>query len=111
MGKALNKDSLREIANFSGVKLNEDVEKLEAEELVDKLCDLNRWHHWESDSGVRRLDNLVSIIGYRDIRDFLADNPGAMGKIVEFIGDWTARNQEWEAALRKEIADIKGEEQ
>lgn len=120
----MKQKSINEAAELSGIKLSEaDVnyggipfetdkatmvvdeteQELEADELVDKLCDVKRWHHWESESGVRQLEDLVSIIGYRNIDEFLSDNSGAQQGVVEFINEWTAKNDEWEEAIRSEI--------
>lgn len=60
----------------------------------------------EGEQGVRNLEQLVETLGYghgiyrnRAIEEFLIDNPGAVEAVLQFIGEWTDRNEEWAAAL------------
>ena len=60
-----------------------------------------RWH-FEGESGVRHLEQLVSDLGYdQGIEEFLADNSGAMQAIVEWITEWADRGTEWKENLAK----------
>jgi len=73
----------------------------------NKLIDDRRLYNLEGTDGVRKLDDLCADLGYtrgqfigaNPIMNFLADNPGAMRSIVEFIGDWIGRNEEWQDNL------------
>jgi hypothetical protein len=73
----------------------------------NKLIDDRRLYNLEGTDGVRKLDDLCADLGYtrgqfigaNPIMNFLADNPGAMRGIVEFIGDWVERNEEWQDNL------------
>lgn len=73
----------------------------------NKLINARRLYNLEGTNGVRKLDDLCADLGYtrgqfigaNPIMNFLADNPGAMRSIVEFIGDWIGRNEEWQDNL------------
>jgi hypothetical protein len=59
------------------------------EEYLDQECGC-----FEGQSGVRSLTNLVGVLGYTDIEDFLCDNSGAMEAMINWIGsradiDWS----------------------
>ena len=70
--------------------------------LFEKYIDQNKLYSFEGDRGVRRFEMMVNDIGdYKDIREFLADNPGAMEKLVEFVEQWTERNDEWKSNLKE----------
>ena len=73
----------------------------------DKLLEDRRMYNLEGTDGVRKLDDLCADLGYtrgqfigaNPIMNFLADNPGALQGIVEFIGEWVERNEEWQDNL------------
>ena len=73
----------------------------------NKLIDDRRLYNLEGTDGVRKLDELCADLGYsrgqfigaNPIMNFLADNPGALQGIVEFIGEWVERNEEWQDNL------------
>ena len=70
--------------------------------LFEKFIDQNKLYSFEGDRGVRRFEMMVNRIGgYEDIREFLADNPGAMEKLVEFVEQWSERNDEWKSNLKE----------
>ena len=77
--------------------------------LFEKYIDQNKLYSFEGDRGVRRFEMMVNDIGdYKDIREFLADNPGAMEKLVEFVEQWSERNDEWKTNLK--ICMVQGDE-
>jgi hypothetical protein len=61
----------------------------------------------EGCDGVRNLEQLCQDLGYRDgqfigqhyIANFLADNPGAVELLFEFIQNRVAQNEEWQENL------------
>lgn len=71
-------------------------------ELLEAYQDKQGHYHFEGERGVERLGKLCKTIGYNDrmcynssdvIAAFLADNPGAIDAVVEWIGrqnipDW-----------------------
>lgn len=85
-------------------------EELTGSEIVDKYLQDNNIYHFEGDSGVENLEKLVEALGYKDtgfrfgtpVEAFLSDNPGAQELIVEFIREWTDKNDEWKESLSTE---------
>lgn len=66
----------------------------------DKYLTANRLWSMEGDSGVRKFEQVVrDVCGYRDLQTFLADNPGALTAMMDFVGEWVERNQEWKDNL------------
>ena len=69
--------------------------------IADKLqqyIDNNKMYNFESYTGLRRLEKLIiDVCGHSDMYEFLADNPGAMNALVEWIGD--QRVSEWSSNL------------
>ena len=72
-------------------------------DIWDKYCD-QHFRTVEGERGVRNLENLVSNLGYMHIEEFLADNPGAVEAIVEFVGDWVSRGMGNDWAEQLELA-------
>jgi predicted transcriptional regulator len=73
-------------------------------ELVDEFMDQEEVYSLEGERGVRNFEKLVSTLdsNYRDIREFLADNSGAIQAMVEWIQ--TQRNSEWQESLAAQLA-------
>ena len=71
----------------------------------DIYLDQNRMWHFEGRSGVDKLKKVIrDICDYRDpfqntIEEFLADNPGAIEMIVEWIRDNIHSVEEWQENL------------
>lgn len=86
---------------------NDEIEVLDGSELLERWQDQNKAWHFEGEGGMKKLEALVEVLGYRDtgfrygtpIEAFLCDNPGACEKIVEFISEWADRNSEWRESL------------
>ena len=85
---------------------------MDAYELFDTYMD-EEFRSVEGERGVRNLEKLCETLGYgegfmrnRAIEEFLCDNPGAVQAVVEFIGEWVARNSDWQDRLM----DVVGEE-
>ena len=82
-------------------------------ELFDKYLDDNRMYHFEGTDGVRKLDDLCANLGYtrgqfigaNPLMNFLADNPGAMEAVVEFVRDQIGRIPEWQENLELQMYD------
>ena len=81
------------------------------DELFDKYIEqeFNGYFRTEGPSGVRNLEKLCEHLGYGEgqfmghhyIANFLADNPGAIEKLFEFIQEGVSNpyNTEWAEAL------------
>lgn len=76
-------------------------------ELFDKYLVDNRMERMEGTDGVLNLENICDLLGYtkgqffraNSIMNFLADNPGALESILEFIRDHIDKNPEWQENL------------
>jgi len=77
--------------------------------ILEKYMDANRLRQ----DDVKDLKKVCEALGYTTgyflnadaIWNFLADNPGAMEKIYEFIAEWIGHNEEWKEALTEEEYD------
>ena len=60
-------------------------------------------YRWEGETGVSNFENLTKDIGYgQGIEEFLADNPGAVEKLLEFILEHAENGgSEWKTNLAK----------
>ena len=78
-------------------------------ELLNKWQDKNKC--WNFENSTRNLEKLVSAIGYNEdmfgsaVQNFLNDNPGAQQAIVEWIGEWIDRNNDWKEMLADEVGE------
>lgn len=73
---------------------------------LERYLDDNRMHSFEGDSGIRKFEKLVSDVGgYRCINEFLADNPGAISAMVEFVAEWSERNVDWKDNLEALVGE------
>lgn len=87
---------------------NETLEEKDGTELLGEWQDAHKMYRFEGDSGVRHLRELCEALdpeNYRDMDDFLADNPGACDAIVEFICEWLDRNKSWKDNLIRDIRE------
>ena len=70
-------------------------EELDNQEIIDRYTDFLKMHRFEGETGVRNLEVLVKDLGYKGdcyaygdpISSFLADNPGCIEAIIEWITD------------------------
>lgn len=78
------------------------------DEIVDSYLSRKRFHHFEGDSGLDRLNTLASDLGYGEsgfkygssLEQLLSDNPGAQAALVEWIRD--QNNSDWRERLDDE---------
>ena len=81
------------------------------QDVVDTYID-NFMFRLEGEQGVRNLEQMCETLGYgsgfmrgRAIEEMLADNPGAVEAVVQFLADWAVRNTEWNSALEQVLED------
>jgi len=81
------------------------------EDQLQAYLDANKFYHFEGDRGVERLETVLKdVCGYghwNTLHNFLADNPGAIEAIVQWIGE--QRVPEWKDNL-EEMGHTDGEE-
>lgn len=90
------------------VKEDQTNVKAGAEDVFDRYIDFQKMYSFESRQGVRNLTRLVNDInGYRDIEEFLEDNPGAIESIFEWISEQVkdGRVSEWVENLASELPE------
>lgn len=84
------------------------MDELEPSEKLDKIIEHNKWYNFEGPSGLDRLENLASILGYTHryndsiIHHMLEDNPGMIDAMVEFIREYASC---WEDKFDEYIAE------
>ena len=81
------------------------------QDVVDTYID-NFMFRLEGEQGVRNLEQMCETLGYgqgymrgRAIEEMLADNPGAVEAVAQFLADWAVRNTEWNSALEQVLED------
>jgi hypothetical protein len=70
---------------------------------LELYIDQENLYSFEGPRGVRNFEQVVKVLGYSDVREFLADNSGALEALLGFVHDWTERNSEWKEALQGEL--------
>lgn len=66
----------------------------------EQYLERNDMWNFEGDTGVRKFGKLVGeVCGYDNITSFLADNPGVMEVIVEWISNEVDNGGEWQENL------------
>lgn len=84
---------------------------MDRSEIVEVFMD-NFARSAEGERGVSNLETICEVLGYGQcymtgnaIVDMLADNPGAVGALFEFIAEWGERNRNWSAAMETALED------
>jgi hypothetical protein len=81
---------------------------------LDSYIQQERMYHFEGESGVKRLETIVGVLGYTSfmgqskLLTFLSDNPGAQEALVNWIGE--QRVSEWNDNLAGQLDDEDGQE-
>ena len=81
------------------------------QDVVDTYMD-NFMFRLEGEQGVRNLEQMCETLCYgsgfmrgRAIEEMLADNPGAVEAVAQFLADWAVRNTEWNSALEQVLEE------
>lgn len=81
-----------------------------SQELLQRYMDANKMHSFEGERGVQRMEKVMHEVGGYGpdwggtMRNFFADNPGAMQAVVEWIGKQCERG-----AWADNLAELIGE--
>ena len=79
-------------------------------DLIEQWRSENRAHCMEGVTGVRNLEKLCGVIGYKEgdfigsevaLMNFLADNSGAIDALLEWMGE--TENEEWAYDIKSEL--------
>lgn len=70
-------------------------------EVIQKYLDTKEFYSFEGERGVTRFETLVNDLGYNTIEEFLADNPGVLDTIIDWIADHGIN--EWRDKLSRAI--------
>jgi len=81
------------------------------EDVVDEFCAQEKFHSFEGDRGVERLNVIAKVLGYEEsgfkygtaLEQFLSDNPGAIEALVDWIKDESNGSQEWKFAFLQNL--------
>ena len=83
---------------------------MDMEELLDEFNNFNSNYRFEGADGVHDFAGVVDALGYKmhngrlnAIHDFLADNPGAIEALIQWIGKQNFL--EWKESIIKELED------
>ena len=81
------------------------------QDVVDTYMD-NCFRSVEGEQGVKNLEQMCETLGYgsgwmrgRAIEEMLADNPGAVEAVANFLAEQAVRITEWNAALAEVLED------
>lgn len=80
----------------------QNLENVDFDDILDKWQNSRKGgYRWEGDAGVRNFEELTKAIGYdQGIEHFLADNPGAIEGLLEFISEYAEKSgSEWKENL------------
>ncbi len=80
----------------------QNLENVDFDDILDHWQNKEKGRYrLEGDSGVRNFEQLTKDIGYdQGIEHFLADNPGAIETLLEFISEWSQKSGiEWKQNL------------
>ena len=69
--------------------------------LLDQLIDQERLYTFEGARGLRNMEKITSVLGYRSLTDFLQDNSGAVECIYEWIA--TSRCEDFAEKLAQAV--------
>ena len=80
-------------------------------DIVEQYMD-NCFRSVEGEQGVRNLEQMCEALGYgegfmrgRAIEEMLADNPGAVEAVANFLAEWAERNGAWARGLQAVLED------
>ena len=79
-------------------------------ELLQRYLDDNKMHSFEGERGIKQMEQVMrNVCGYNDpwsgtLRDFFADNSGAIQAVIEWIG--AQHNADW----KEHLEDLVGED-
>jgi hypothetical protein len=91
----------------------DNLEDTDFDDILDTWSNCQRHsYRWEGETGVRNFEQLVKDIGYdQGIENFLADNPGAIETLLNWISEHAEKGgSEWKENLAKSC-DYKPEDE
>ncbi len=93
-------------------------EEKDFSELLAEFTEQEKLYNFEGESGLKRFEKVIEAIGYKAhgfrfgnlIEVFLADNPGAVAALIEFIEEWGDKGTEWKESLESNLNYVEEEE-
>lgn len=90
----------------------------EEKDFGDMFDDYVSTMRFEGERGVENLEKVCTTLGYPEtgyrygspIESFLADNPGCIEAMLEWISEWIEKSPEWQAAIEAVTEDDDQEE-
>lgn len=98
--------------------MSDKYEEMDLTEIINEWQDKNKAHHFEGSTGVRKLEKLCKDLGYDNgaflgsevsLLNFLADNPGAIDALINWMGEQDI--EEWKENLVSTLPEPEKEEQ
>jgi hypothetical protein len=78
-----------------------DLTDLSFGELLDEYTEQEKIYSLEGERGIRNFSKITRTLGYDSFDDFLADNPGAIEAMVDWL--YNCNVPEWKESLASQI--------
>lgn len=78
-------------------------------DLLNDYIDQEKLWNQEGERGIQNLENIVNVLGYANLDEFLSDNPGAIEAILEWIG--TQNVTDWKKKLTEAVDEEEQEQE
>lgn len=71
--------------------------------LIEQYTDQEKIYHFDGGRGVNNFEKIIGTFGYRNMDNFLEDNPGCLQAMVEWLG--TQNNTEWVEGIKEHLPE------
>jgi len=93
---------IQELLGLNPKQVTEAHKNGELYDLIEKYIDQEKMH-FEGGRGVNHFEKIIRVFGYRDMDNFLEDNPGCLQRMVEWLME--QNSEEWVDAMKAELPD------
>jgi hypothetical protein len=66
------------------------------------FCEAEEVHRWDGERGVQNLKDVCARINYSSLEEFLADNPGAIEAVTQWIDETATKSPDWQDCFKVE---------
>ncbi len=85
----------------------DDEDEKSLSELVDEFINNHKLYSWEGSRGQRNFEQLIGVMGYSNLEEFLHDNPGCIEAMVDWIKG--CEIPDWKDALEEDAYEFERE--